>query len=129
MPRAISELDEIQIGDYAEDCNFQPGIVTEKYDVENDPNYGMVRIQSYVHDGMDGYCSVWHCGLRILTEDEVMQWLISGPSDVDTESIGINWWRRKSVFEIEPPKTPPRAPRTPPRKKQFQKRRIDGRRR
>jgi len=126
MPTPINELDQIQIGDYVEDCNYHPGIVTEKYDVPNEPDYGTVRIQSYVHGGMDGYCSVWHCGLRILTEDEVMHWLISGPSDVECSSIG--WWKMKSVFEVEPPKTPPRPPRVRKRTKPFQKRRIDRRR-
>lgn len=126
MPRNIRTLRGIKIGDYVEDCNYQPGIVTEKYDDPAGPDYGMVRIQSYVHMGMDGYCSVFHCGLRKLTADEVMTWLISGPTDVDNDSIG--WWKWQSVFEIEPPKPPARTPRTRKKKKPYQSRRYDRRR-
>lgn len=127
MPRVISELHDINVGDYVEDCNYQPGIVIEKYDILDTPDYGTVCIQSYVYGGASGYCSVKHCGLRILTEDEVMQWLISGPSDIDIPQI--NWWRRRSIFEIEPPKLPVRFPRTPKHTKKYQQRRYDTRRR
>jgi hypothetical protein len=93
-------------GMYIEDCNFHPCVVVEVFNTPNEPNYGTIHSLSLINPQTKGHasrafagdwnsgCSAWHCGVRVLTEAEAVEWVINGPSDEDLE--GRAWWDRES---------------------------------
>jgi hypothetical protein len=101
MPKQINSPEEIKIGDFYEDCGFQPCLCVEKGDTSvSNPNSRCVdslRGISLV-TGKIRMCSAIHCGIRLLTLEEAIEWKLKGPSDWQKISEQYNtkkfqkWW-------------------------------------
>ena len=86
MPKRIKSEKEITIGDFYEDCAFQPCLcisVDERGNVEG---------ISLVNGGVSS-CSARHCGVRLLTVEEAIHWKIHGPADEKLKPKD-RWWER-----------------------------------
>jgi hypothetical protein len=80
MPQRIRSHTEIQVGDYVEDCWWRPCEVTRVTDTAitarpliSGPEVRDVETEHFINS----------CILRKLTPDEVNDWILYGPSDID----------------------------------------------
>ncbi len=90
-------------GMYIEDCNYHPCVVVEVHNEPGKPDYGQIMSLSLINPQMRGHqsrefkgewnsnCSAWWCGVRLLSEDEAVEWVVSGPNDVP-DSERFSWW-------------------------------------
>jgi hypothetical protein len=78
MPIEIRSIDEIEPGDYYEDCAFHPCLCVSK-------GMGMVDGISLVDGSFPRNCGVPQCGVRKLTVEEAIRWRLFGPPDVPPE--------------------------------------------
>ena len=90
MPKHIKSEKEIRVGDFYEDCAFHPCLCISIGAEEHDPD-GLEGI-SLVNGNVKS-CSARHCGLRLLTFEEAIQWKLHGPAD---EKLKPNerWWKK-----------------------------------
>jgi hypothetical protein len=87
MPSAVSEPGEIIPGDLFEDCRYHPCLCIEGNSKEDpDGVYGISLV-----DGTPSGCSIYHCGLRKLSVEEVVEWKYHGPADIEL-SVSDRWW-------------------------------------
>ena len=91
MPRLIKSIHEIKVGDFYEDCAFHPCLCTV---AGTDEDKDGVEGISLVDGSSPRCCSATHCGLRILTFEEAVQWKLHGPSD-ETFEEKERWWAKK----------------------------------
>ena len=86
MPIPVNQRTDIHIGDTFENCAFKPCVCVE---IDDD----VVGYRSLIpgESQNTGYCSITHCALRLLSKEEVQQWILSGPNDTIV-SIDEKWW-------------------------------------
>lgn len=89
MPKPIQSEKEIRVGDFYEDCAFHPCLCTS---VGADGDADCVEGISLVDGSSPRCCSARHCGLRILTVEEAIQWKFHGPADNQFEGKD-RWWK------------------------------------
>lgn len=108
MPVPINDIRQLNVGDIIEDCRYWPCIVLEiipdKPAPGIEPTWGQIKIDPLVYTerygapksaSFVGYCDIPHCGVRKLTDDEVVEWIINGPADVDNKD-NFAWWNNVS---------------------------------
>ena len=78
MPIEIGNTDEIEPGDFYEDCAFHPCLCVSK-------GNGMVDGISLVDGSFPRNCGVPQCGVRKLTAEEAIRWRLFGPADLPAE--------------------------------------------
>lgn len=90
MPTPITETtDDLQPGDFYEDCAYHPCLCTRVI------REGDLVIQgiSLVDGSYPRECSIPGCGVRKLTFEEAMHWKFYGPADVDMKDEHL-WCER-----------------------------------
>jgi hypothetical protein len=78
MPILLGDAEELQSGDFYEDCAYHPCLCTGT-------NMGMVEGISLVDGSYPRQCGVPQCGVRKLTLAEAIHWRFHGPPDVPAE--------------------------------------------
>jgi hypothetical protein len=87
MPREIQSESEIRVGDFYEDCAYHPRLCTVVSPAGDEDGLQGISLVN----GAVGWCSARHCGVRLLTVEEAIQWKLHGPSDRQLESER-RWW-------------------------------------
>lgn len=85
MPIHINKPGHLSVGTYFESCSFHP------YIVSNVDTTGVQIEGISLVDGRTHHCNVFHCGLRVFTEQEAITWKESGPEDVALP-LEERWW-------------------------------------
>lgn len=83
----------IGIGDFYEDCGYQPLLCVrvERYKKScNDDLEGISLIDGHVRS-----CSLFSCGVSRLTPLEAAQWRLHGPQRVDKREQQPDAWEKK----------------------------------
>ena len=75
MPTDIKTADELEPGDFYEDCAYHPCLCISTGE-------GVVRGVSLVDGSFPRQCGVPHCAVRKLTFEEAVTWKFYGPPDV-----------------------------------------------
>jgi len=75
----IDTSEEIDVGDFYEDCSYHPVLCTE-VEVDDDDNVVGVSGISLVDGSMPRSCSIKHCAPRKLTLIEAIELRENGPS-------------------------------------------------
>lgn len=84
MPERITSSNQINLGDFYEDCYYHPCLCTLVWD-------GCVSGISLVDGTYPRDCSIEHYAIRKLTPEEAIHWRFYGPSDV-VLSKKDKWW-------------------------------------
>jgi hypothetical protein len=90
MPKPIKSEAEIHVGDFYEDCAFHPCLCISVGAEAEVP--AAVEGVSLV-DGSVRDCNARHCGLRLLTLEEAIQWKLHGPADQKLD-LKDRWWEK-----------------------------------
>ena len=78
MPIKVQTADQIQPGDFYEDCAYHPCLCVST-------GMGMVNGISLVDGSFPRNCGIPQCQVRKLTTEEAIQWRLFGPPDIPTE--------------------------------------------
>jgi len=84
MPTDVTQIGDVQPGDFYEDCAYHPCLCIRVLDEE-------VAGISLVDGSSPRSCDIHHCGVRKLTFDEAMQWKFYGPTDRELPDES-RWW-------------------------------------
>jgi hypothetical protein len=88
VPTDIKDAEELQLGDYYEDCAYHPCLCTGT-------SLGTVEGISLVDGSYPRNCGVPQCGVRKLTVKEAIQWRLEGPPDIPSEiemTVAQKYW-------------------------------------
>lgn len=88
MPKRLESYKQIGPGDFFEDCAYHPCICVS-VNAEDDEILGI----SLVDGSYPRACSVKHCGLQLLSLEEVMIWKLNGPAEGDVPK-NKRWWKK-----------------------------------
>jgi len=91
MPKRISSEEEIEVGDFYEDCRFHPRLCIQVSIPDGFPDD--IKGISLI-DGSVCACSIKQCGLRILTTTEAIRWKLEGPTYLPNLERMKNGWKQ-----------------------------------
>ena len=86
MPLAVNKPGELAVGQFFESCSFHPCLCCE-VDSAGVQIEGISLIDGKIH-----YCNIRHCGLRLLSTEEAIQWKLNGPADKSL-APERQWWQ------------------------------------
>ena len=103
MPIPIKSEEELEVGDFFEDCAYHPCLVVTK-------GNGTVQGISLVDGSFPRDCGGSQCGVRKLTPREAIEWRFYGPPDVPAEievTGAQKWWlkdqyRARDLWPLRP---------------------------
>lgn len=94
MPQPVSyngrTVIHLKPGDVIEDCRYHPCEVID-VDLDDRGDDNNIHMRSLVTGG-EGYCDAIHCGIRLLSSEEVEEWRATGI--VDYRGL-IDYWSNK----------------------------------
>jgi hypothetical protein len=91
MPIPVKSADELQLGDFYEDCAYHPCLCIGS-------GMGTVDGVSLVDGSFPRNCGVPQCRVRKLTAEEAITWRLFGPPDVPPEfemTDEQKWWLKR----------------------------------